>query len=66
MQGFPRERAVGWATQTACPVAHSLGFDVDGINFRVSLGDSGSFLVVHPWLSQSGCQWGGFQEVSRT
>ena len=43
-------------------VAPSLGFYGDGISFQVFYGhsDSGSFLVAHELLSQSGCQREGF------
>ena len=42
------------------------GFMVMGLVSRLSLAshsDSGSFLVLHPLLSQDGCQQGGFWEV---
>ena len=34
--------------------------------FLANRSDSGSFLVVHTWLSQDGVQRGGFWEVGRT
>ena len=58
----------GKGTQENCSATWLtvLGFMVMGLVSGLSLAShsgSESFLVVHAWFSQNGCQWGGFWEV---